>query len=221
MVGNVAIDGPAGAGKSTVSKLLADKLGYLYVDTGAMYRALTWKVMNQKIAIDDESEIARMAELTDIDLKYDARRALQVFCDGQEVTSEIRQQAVSKNVSRVARIAAVRHHMVNLQRRMADKQPVVMDGRDIGSYVLPHAQHKFFLTASIEERARRRCQQLDEQNIPFVGEEVKKEIEDRDEMDRSREIAPLIKAPDAILLDTSCQTVEEVIDEVLKVIRGE
>ncbi len=221
MVGNVAIDGPAGAGKSTVSKLLADELGYLYVDTGAMYRALTWKVMNQNIAMDDEVEIARAAEFTDIELKYDAQRVLRVFCDGQEVTSEIRQQVVSKNVSKVARIAAVRHHMVRLQRRMADKQPVVMDGRDIGSYVIPHAQHKFFLTASIEERARRRCQQLDEQNIPFIGEEVKKEIEVRDEMDRSREIAPLIKAPDAILLDTSCQTVEEVVDEVLKVIRGE
>lgn len=218
---SVAIDGPAGAGKSTVAKIVADRLGYLYVDTGAMYRALTWKVLQEGLPFTEEEEIVRLAHDTDIELKYDERQQLRVFCDGRDVTREIRQHQVSQNVSQVARIPGVRRRMVELQRQLARTRSVVMDGRDIGSYVLPDARHKFFLTASLDERVRRRCQQLDEQNIPFDPEAIKKEIKERDEMDRSRAVAPLVKAPDARLIDTTCQTIDQVVEEIITVIRGE
>ncbi len=220
MYGNVAIDGPAGAGKSTAAKLVAERLGYIYIDTGAMYRALTWKVLKLGTGWDQE-KIVRVAEGTKIEFKLDELGVLRTICDGTDVTREIRQHAVSQNVSRVARISGVRRRMVELQRQMAKNHPVVMDGRDIGSCVLPDAPHKFFLTASLDERARRRCRQLEEQGIDFNPEQVKNEMRVRDEMDRTREFAPLVQAPDAKLIDTGCLTLEQVVELIIKEIRGE
>ncbi|WP_366922360.1 (d)CMP kinase [Metallumcola ferriviriculae] len=220
MYGNVAIDGPAGAGKSTAARMVAERLGYIYIDTGAMYRALTWKVLNSGSRWDDE-EIIRLAAVTKIEFSLDEQGGLQTICDGSDVSREIRERNVSANVSRIARIAGVRRRMVELQRRMAAQKPVVMDGRDIGSFVLPDAPHKFFLIASLEERTRRRCRQMEEQGIDFDRSQVSADIKARDEMDRSRTVAPLVQAADAKLIDTDCLTLHQVVALIIKEIRGE
>lgn len=211
----IAIDGPAGAGKSTVSKICAARLGYTYIDTGAMYRAVALKC-------NEECEM-RNAQLTEelivevtrgIDIKLD--EAARVFLDGREVTKEIRTPEVSRGASDVATVGYVRQRLTELQRKMAAQGSVIMDGRDIGTQVLPNADLKIFLTASVEERARRRFEELTAKGIAADFAQVVKEIMFRDKQDSEREIAPLAQAEDAILLDSTHLTIDEVVAEILR-----
>ena len=207
----IAIDGPAGAGKSTVSKICAARLGYTYIDTGAMYRAVALKCNAQSV-IRNAQLIEELVK--DIDIKLD--EAARVFLDGREVTKEIRTPEVSKGASDVAKFGFVRKKLTELQREMARQGSVIMDGRDIGTQVLPNADLKIFLTASVEERARRRFEELKEKNLAADFEQIKKEITLRDKQDSEREIAPLTQAEDAILLDTTDLTIEQVVEKILE-----
>lgn len=202
----IAVDGPAGAGKSTVSKIVAARLGYTYIDTGAMYRAVALKVLQS----------GKPAEVVtqDIDIKLDG--AARVFLDGVEVTKEIRTPEVSRGASDVAKFGFVRKKLTELQRAMATQGSVIMDGRDIGTQVLPNADLKIFLTATVEERARRRFEELKLKGISADFEKVRKEISLRDKQDSEREIAPLAKAEDAVLLDSTNLKIEEVVAEILR-----
>lgn len=218
MKGNIAIDGPAGAGKSTVARLLAARLGYLYIDTGAMYRALTWKALRQGISPDDSRRLIELAQETTIRLEDRGARDVAVYCDGEEVTTAIRQADISRQVSLVASVPGVRQRLVEFQREMAASNRVVMDGRDIGTWVLPRAPYKFFLTASLEERARRRHRELLAAGQSVELETIKEEIRQRDALDSGREVAPLKPAPDAIIIDTGQMTVEDVVARLLALI---
>jgi len=215
----VAIDGPAGAGKSTVAKLLARRLGFLYIDTGAMYRAVTLKALREGVPSTEDEAVGSLAGKVSIDL-VSSGNGLRVFLDGEDVTEEIRSPEVSRHVSYVARIYTVRKRLTTLQREMARSGGVVMEGRDIGTCVLPEADHKFFVTASVRERARRRQGDLRRQGHDIDLETLVQEIEKRDFIDSTREVAPLKPAPDAKVIDTTGKTVEEVVNllatEVLK-----
>ena len=206
----IAVDGPAGAGKSTVSKIVAARLGYTYIDTGAMYRAVALKVLQTGKPAEDVTQ--------DIDIKLDG--AARVFLDGVEVTKEIRTPEVSRGASDVAKFGFVRQKLTELQRAMATQGKVIMDGRDIGTQVLPNADLKIFLTATVEERARRRFVELKEKNFAADFEQIKKEIALRDKQDSEREIAPLAKAEDAVLLDSTSLTIEQVVAEILRLAQG-
>ncbi|MDD2497513.1 MAG: (d)CMP kinase [Desulfitobacteriaceae bacterium] len=210
----IAIDGPAGAGKSTVARLVAKRLGYLYIDTGAMYRALTLLVMNQSIPVTNEEEITALAKKSDIKLINNNGRVF-VYCNGINVTEKIRQPEVSHYVSQVAAIPGVRKRLVELQRAMTGSGRVVMDGRDIATTVLPHADCKFFLTASVAERARRRYRELIEKGFKITEEEIEADIRHRDVMDSQRKVSPLVCAPDAIVIDSTNLTVTEVVDTII------
>ena len=205
----IAVDGPAGAGKSTVSKLVAARLGYTYIDTGAMYRAVALKVLQSGKSAEDVTQ--------DIEIKLDG--AARIFLDGVEVTKEIRTPEVSRGASDVAKFGFVRQKLTELQRAMASQGKVIMDGRDIGTQVLPNADLKIFLTATVEERARRRFEELKAKNFVADFEQIKKEIILRDKQDSEREIAPLAMAEDAVLLDSTNLTIEEVVAEVLRLAR--
>lgn len=218
--GNIAIDGPAGAGKSTVARLLARRLNYLYVDTGAMYRALTWKALRQGIDLTDEEALTFLAENTNIKLVSD-KNGIRVILDGEDVTPYLRRPEVSGAVSLVARVPGVRHRLVALQREMASRQPVVMDGRDIGSYVLPDAEHKFFLTASLEERSRRRWLEMRAQGLEVTLDDVRNDIMARDRLDSERAVGPLVVPSDATCIDTTGLSPEEVVEEMVRVLQGE
>ena len=207
----IAIDGPAGAGKSTVSKICAAKLGYTYIDTGAMYRAVALKC-NEQGAMSNAELIESVVKDIDICLDSSAR----VFLDGREVTKEIRTPEVSRGASDVAKLGFVRKKLTELQREMATQGNVIMDGRDIGTQVLPNADLKIFLTASVDERARRRFEELKEKNLAADLDKIKKEIILRDKQDSEREIAPLAMADDAILLDSTNLSIEEVVAEILR-----
>ena len=207
----IAIDGPAGAGKSTVSKICAARLGYTYIDTGAMYRAVALKcnaqcVMRNAQLIEDV--------VKDIDIRLDS--SARVFLDGREVTKEIRTPEVSRGASDVAKLGFVRKKLTELQREMAKGGSVIMDGRDIGTQVLPNADLKIFLTASVDERARRRFEELKAKNLAADFDKIKNEIILRDKQDSEREIAPLAQADDAILLDSTNLSIEEVVAEILR-----
>lgn len=210
----IAIDGPAGAGKSTVARKLAERLGYLYIDTGAMYRALTLKALRQQVDLADPSAIGRLAAPTQIRLEQTAPE-LRVWLDGTDVTADIRHNEVSRHVSTVAAVPAVREHMVRLQREMARRGGVVMDGRDIGSHVLPEADRKFYLDASLSERAARRRLELQARGQEVSQAELAAEIDRRDRLDSTRAVAPLRQAPDAIYVDTTGLTVDEVVNRIL------
>lgn len=213
----VAIDGPAGAGKSTVAQLAAKELGYTYIDTGAMYRAVAWKVLQQGSEVTDEKILAVVPDI-DVDLSYENGKTT-VRVDGQDVTSEIRTPEVSHIVSKVAALGPVREKMVDLQRKMAERGGVLMDGRDIATNVLPGADVKIYLTASIAERANRRYKELREKGLAVDLADIEHDIAARDKADMEREISPLVQADDATLLDTTGMTIPEVVARIIGMCR--
>ncbi|HEY3366198.1 MAG TPA: (d)CMP kinase [Symbiobacteriaceae bacterium] len=217
----VAVDGPAGAGKSTLAKIVANRLGYLYVDTGAMYRALALKALKTGIPPEDDTGLADMAANTSVRLERAPGGGNRVFLDGTDVTAEIREPQVEKVVSRVSACQPLRKYMVEAQRGIAAGGGVVMDGRDIGSHVLPNADVKFFITASLSERARRRQKQhnLAGHHNPLL--ELEAEIAKRDEQDRNKGEGSLVLLPEAVLIDTTGRSVEDVVEEILSHCRRE
>ncbi len=209
----IAIDGPAGAGKSTVSKIVAKKLNFLYVDTGAMYRALTLKALRLKIPFEDKERLIEMAKNTKIELLDDEK--YKVFLDGEDVSDEIRKEEVSKNSWYIASILEIRKILWKIQRSFREKYNIVMEGRDIGSKVFPDAQIKIFLDASIEERVKRRYLQLKEMKIEEDIEKIRKEIMERDKKDKNRKIAPLIKTDDYYYIDTTNLSIDQVVEKII------
>lgn len=212
----IAIDGPSGSGKSTLAKAVSQKLGILYLDTGAMYRACGLKAILSGISPKDEILVGKMLETLDIDIRFE--NGLQrIFLDGRDVSGDIRKPDVSVAASDISSIPAVRLKMVAMQRDIAGTRNVVLDGRDIGSYVLPNAQYKFFLTADPEERAKRRLEELAVRGIQTqTYEEVLADIRYRDHQDSNRAFAPLTKMPDAIVIDTTQNTQEQTLQMLLK-----
>ncbi len=216
---NIAIDGPAGAGKSTIAKMVSKTFGIIYLDTGAMYRAVALKAVNEGIDTSSVSALSKLVECIDIKIDYSIGEQ-RIFVDGKDVTSLIRTPEVSIGASNVAVVPEVRLKMVELQRVIAKENSVVMDGRDIGTYVLPDADFKFFLTASVEERAKRRFIEQTQKGLTGISlEEVKKDIEYRDNNDSNREFAPLKKADDAIEVDTTSLNIEQVAQKIIGYIK--
>lgn len=213
---NIALDGPAGAGKSTVARMVAKELGYVYVDTGAMYRTITLKVLEKGVCLHDTEAIANVAACTSISLRP-SPKGQTVYADGQEVTEEIRSKEINQHVSHIAAIPAVREILVRKQQDLAVGKGVVMDGRDIGTSVLPDAEIKVFLTASTRKRAERRF--LEMKDADMTLEELERDIERRDRLDRNREVSPLRQAEDAVLLDSTEMALEEVVHAILELCR--
>ncbi|SKB25082.1 cytidylate kinase [Acetoanaerobium noterae] len=207
----IAIDGPAGAGKSTIAKKVADSLGYVYIDTGAMYRAFTYELLTSSISLSDIEEITKVLEKTNIEFKNN-----EIFLNNLNVTNEIRSKNVTANVSTVSAIPQVREKLVDLQRKIASESNSILDGRDIGTVVFPNAELKIFLTASVKIRALRRYNELIAKDKNIDINEIEAEIEKRDKLDSSRETSPLIKASDAIEIDTSDLSIDEVANTILK-----
>lgn len=210
----IAIDGPAAAGKSTIAKKVAQILNYTYIDTGAMYRCVAYYLLSQKQDLDDESKIASKLENIHIELLPQG----QVLLNGTDVSEQIRQDEVSKNASKVAAYQAVRTYLVDLQRKMAAKGGVILDGRDIGSVVLPKAELKIYQVASVETRAKRRYEENQKRGIISSLEQIKQDIEQRDYNDMHRKNSPLVKAEDAIEIDTSSLTIDEVTQKILELV---
>ncbi|MBN6188575.1 (d)CMP kinase [Aneurinibacillus sp. BA2021] len=210
----IAIDGPAGAGKSTVAQRVAKRLGVLYVDTGAMYRAVTLTAMRQACPLEDEQRLRSLLDAMELTLTI-SDGAQHVYVNGEDVTEAIRSLEVTRRVSTVAALPLVREKLVEMQRCMASRQDVVMDGRDIGTSVLPDAELKIFLTASIEERARRRLQELEQKGMEADYAQLLREIEERDRKDSERKTAPLKQAADAIRVDTTGLDIDEVVDRII------
>jgi len=214
---SVAIDGPAAAGKSTVAKIVAEQFAYIYIDTGAMYRALTLKALNNHINIESENDLYHLLLNSDLVLKPSENGQL-VFLDGENVTEAIRLPMVTNSVSAVAKHASVRKEMVRIQQELAGNGGIVMDGRDIGTHVLPNAELKVFLIASVEERANRRHTENVAKGIPSDLETLKQEIAARDRYDSEREVAPLKKAEDAIEIDTTSLNIHQVAESIISLI---
>ncbi|MGM9906980.1 (d)CMP kinase [Limosilactobacillus sp.] len=215
----VAIDGPASAGKSTVAKLVAKRFNYVYCDTGAMYRVVTLAALRKGLSMDDTDQIVRLAQQIKISFQPGDPEQ-RVFLDGDEVTQDIRQGEIDKNVSAVAAIPAVRTEMTNQQRKIAQAGGIVMDGRDIGTTVLPKAPVKIFMVATAHERARRRYVENKAKGIATASlAELQKEIELRDQKDSTRAVSPLTQAPDAVRLDTTNLSIDQVVDEISKIIK--
>lgn len=209
----VAIDGPAGSGKGTITKLIAEKRNLQYIDTGAMYRCVALKMLEEKISLEDTESIKQILENIEIDIE-----GVKVFLNGREVTKEIRSVEVSNFSSPVSTIGFVRTKMVELQRVLARGKNVIMEGRDIGTVVFPNADVKIYLDATSEERAKRRVEQNKKNGIRSDYNEILKDIIERDNRDMNREISPLKKADDAILLDTTSLSIEEVVEKISKMI---
>jgi CMP/dCMP kinase len=217
----IAIDGPAGSGKSTVAKLIARKLGFLYIDTGAMYRALTLKVINNKIDPSDEKKVLALAQKTHIDLVPSSNGPIQVLVDNIDVSVAIREPRVTRHVSDVAKIKSVRGIMVRLQRKLGAQKDSVLDGRDIGTTVFPNAEKKFFIDASFDERVERRYKDLQALNIKDVSRsQVAADLKNRDTIDSTREHSPLKKADDAVYIDTTHLGIDEVVAVLMSHIKG-
>lgn len=212
----IAIDGPAGAGKSTISKIIAKKLKIEFIDTGAMYRAVSLKVLQSKIDLNDEKELSKLLIDTSVDFKEG-----KIFLDDKDVSKEIRLPKINDYVSEVSTKLLVRKKLVELQRQMSQNINVIMDGRDIGTYVLKNATYKIYLTASVKERAERRYLELKNKDIEVQYNEVYREIEERDLKDCTRELNPLKKADDAILINTTGKSVDMVVEEILKIINDD
>ena len=211
---SIAIDGPAAAGKSTVAKIVAEKLTYIYIDTGAMYRALTYKALKKGASLDNEAELIGILNDTLIEL-MPGETGQKVLLDGNEVTNEIRSSDVTNQVSYVAVHELVRKEMVKRQQQFAVDGGVVMDGRDIGTHVLPNAEVKVFLLASVEERAQRRHAENTQKGFPSDLEKLKAEIAARDKIDSEREVAPLKKADDAVEIDTTSLSITDVVGKIM------
>lgn len=212
---NVAIDGPAGAGKSTIAKLVAREKGYIYVDTGAMYRALALHFLKKGIAAENTEQIVRSCADADVRIAYEDGKQ-QVYLNGENVTDMLRTEEVGNMASKTSPIPEVRKKLLELQRSLAKEQDVIMDGRDIGTNILPDADVKIYLTASVETRAKRRFQELTEKGIPCDYEEIAQDIQERDARDINRETAPLKQAEDAHRIDSSDMTIPEVVDAILR-----
>ena len=211
----IAIDGPAGAGKSTIAKIVAEALQFTYIDTGAMYRAVTYKALNENIQLHDAESIETMLQNTAITLKPSEQGQI-VFVDGQNVSEAIRSNEVTANVSEVAAHANIREILVSMQQKLAADGGVVMDGRDIATHVLKDAELKIFMSATVEERARRRFLDNERRGIPSTIETLKQEIALRDKLDSEREASPLIQAEDALFLDTTHLSIEEAAQEIIE-----
>jgi len=216
---NVAIDGPAGAGKSTVAKLVASELEYIYVDTGAMYRAVALAALRSDVPSYDHERISQLASELNIELKPGLHGQQLVLLNGEDVSELIRVPEVSRLVPQVAAIGAVRKVLVELQQRMARAKGVVMDGRDIGTHVIPDAEVKIFLTASAEERAKRRYEELTGKGVQVTYEQLVSDINERDRIDRERDISPLVQAADAVFIDSTGLTVQQVVNTIVNICR--
>ncbi len=212
---NIAIDGPAGAGKSTIAKAVAKELEFIYVDTGAMYRAMALYLIRKGILPKEKEKMEEACKNAEISIVYE-NGAQQVILDGENVTEYLRQEEVGNMASVSSANPKIREKLVQLQRVLASKENVVMDGRDIGTCVLPHADVKIYLTASARTRALRRCKELEEKGIDCVLEEIEADINDRDYRDMHRDISPLKQAEDAVLLDSSNMNITEVKDEIIR-----
>ena len=211
---NVAIDGPAGAGKSTIAKLVAKEAGFIYVDTGAMYRALAYYFLEKELDANDKEKIIEASYDADISINYQ-EDSQQVFLNGANITDKLRDEKVGKMTSLIAAVPEVRQHLLKLQRSLARDYDVVMDGRDIGTEILPNADVKIFLTASVTVRAKRRYLELTEKGVSCNLEEIKKDIVQRDYRDTNRDVSPLRQADDAILLDSSDLSIGEVVKKII------
>lgn len=215
---SIAIDGPSGAGKSTISRKAAEKFGFIYVDTGAIYRTIGLATKIRGVSLDDTAAVIELLPTLEIELKYNDAGEQHMYLDGNDVSRDIRLPEVSMLASKVSAIPAVREFLVDMQRGMAEKYDVIMDGRDIGTIILPNADLKIFLTADVRDRAHRRYEELRAKGMEKPFDEVLAEMEKRDEQDTQRAAAPLKAADDAVLLDTSGNTLEESIDEVCRLI---
>ncbi len=210
----VAIDGPAGSGKGTVTKKVGEQLGLINIDTGAMFRCVTLNMIEEKINLDDETKIEEMLNKIEIDMKENG----EIFLNGKEVTNRIRENDINKFVSPVSVIPNVRKKLLDLQRKIAQGKKVIMEGRDIGTVVFPNANVKIYLDATPEERAKRRMKQNQENGISGSYEEILESIINRDKKDMTREVAPLKRAKDAIYIDSSNMSIEETVQEIVKII---
>lgn len=215
----VAIDGPAGSGKGTVTKIIADRLGLINLDTGATYRCVALATLNNNYTIQDEEKITELLPSLDIEFKREDGKE-KVFLNGDDVTEQIRSKEVNQIVSQVSGITPVRIYMAELQRKMARGKDVIMEGRDIGTYVFPNAEIKIYLDADVEERARRRYKENTEKGIDMTYEEVLDNIKKRDTNDKNKEIGALKIADDAIIVDTTSKTIKEVADEIENIIKN-
>ena len=216
----VTVDGPAGAGKSTVAKLLAKKLGVAFLDTGAMYRALTVKALRRRMDLNDEEALVKLAHDTKIDLVNEPGKPLKVLLDGEDVSEAIRSVDVTNNTFYVARTPGVRHVMVEWQRELGRKQPMVGDGRDLGTVVYPNARYKFYLDADVNVRCQRRIDELKAKGETVDEEALRKDLADRDQKDLTRKVGPLKKADDAIVIDSTGMTVDEVVEAMARHIQN-
>ncbi len=217
---NVAIDGPAGAGKSTIAKAAAKKLGFIYVDTGALYRAIALNAVRND-ALSDENKLNEMLKITDVSLDFDENGTQCVILNGEDVSSLIRTPEISMGASKVSSVPAVRAFLLDLQRNIAKNNNVIMDGRDIGSVVLPNADVKIFLFASPECRAERRYKELVEKGEKVTYEDVLADVNRRDYQDSHREIAPMKPCEDSVMADTTGNTLEQSIDMIVNIIKGD
>lgn len=215
----VAIDGPAGTGKGTITKLIAKDFGLINIDTGATYRCVTLEMINQNVSINEKDKIIKISETIKIDIKNN--EGIQtIFLNGEDVTDKIRSKEVTALVSQVSAIVEVRLNMVKLQRKLAEGKDVIMEGRDITTYVFPNADVKIYLDATEEERAKRRYLEMKEKNIEMSYEEVLENIKKRDDNDKKKEIGALKLAPDSIVVDTTNLTIEEVTDKIVDIIKN-
>ena len=214
----IAIDGPAGAGKSSISKVVANELGYLYIDTGAMYRGVTWAVLDSHVDVKNQKEVEALLPSLDLTLEPTAS-ACKVYVKGQDVTDLIRQQQINENVSTIASYKGVREYLVERQQAMAAVGGVILDGRDIGSVVLPDAELKIYLTASVDARAKRRWLEVQGTSNEQTLEDIKKNVESRDEMDKNRDESPLVCVEDAIVVDSSNMTFDETVKHILHLVQ--